>query len=431
MRSAVGIRIRGVFGRTRRASAGHPGELYYNVRSKSMGKRELLLIVAFVIVGAIVYQFTAPPPAPGERSFSHRSAARTHPPRRCAEIGHPPKSTTTRALIPSTRAVTEAPGELAHRRADDHRRGPDRHRGGAPRPLQRVRRRGGAAAGQGDGAAGRSGRQRASSPVIFYPRQGTQRALRLTLKVPARLQVTLEASGGPDRRVGVAGVELSSTRGEARVRNDRRQGHGHSSRRRTARRRLRSGQADHDGHRRADRTHPRRNVDEHAIRRAERQRSRRARSISIRTARTSRSTSSRRPTGILRINAVGGSVDVKGLQTEARIDVRGADVDVVASIAPRRSRSTAKVAIRSRSRRRRGGYQLDAVASDGDITLPEGTLETHDQRRGAPRDRRRPRRRPGSRSAVRVRTSRDPRTLIRIDRPLRHPSASRVVRIGI
>ena len=53
---------------------------------------------------------------------------------------------------------------------------------------------------------------------IFYPRQGTQRALRLTMKVPARLQVILEASGGPVDVSGVAGVELSSTRGEARVR---------------------------------------------------------------------------------------------------------------------------------------------------------------------------------------------------------------------
>ena len=34
-----------------------------------MGKRELLLIAAFVIVGAMVYQFTAPPAAPGERRF--------------------------------------------------------------------------------------------------------------------------------------------------------------------------------------------------------------------------------------------------------------------------------------------------------------------------------------------------------------------------
>lgn len=35
-----------------------------------MGKRELLLVVAFMIVGAVVYQATAPPPSPGSRSFS-------------------------------------------------------------------------------------------------------------------------------------------------------------------------------------------------------------------------------------------------------------------------------------------------------------------------------------------------------------------------
>ena len=35
-----------------------------------MGKRELLLAVAFVMVGLVVYQFTAPPPDPNARGFS-------------------------------------------------------------------------------------------------------------------------------------------------------------------------------------------------------------------------------------------------------------------------------------------------------------------------------------------------------------------------
>ena len=35
-----------------------------------MGKRELLLIFCFVIVGVVVYQATARPPAPGERGLS-------------------------------------------------------------------------------------------------------------------------------------------------------------------------------------------------------------------------------------------------------------------------------------------------------------------------------------------------------------------------
>ena len=41
-----------------RERSDHPRsrELYYTVSSKSMGKRELLLIVAFVVVGVAVYQ---------------------------------------------------------------------------------------------------------------------------------------------------------------------------------------------------------------------------------------------------------------------------------------------------------------------------------------------------------------------------------------
>src|SRR5262245_48519536 len=35
-----------------------------------MGKRELVLILAFVLVGAVVYQVTAPPLAPGQEGFS-------------------------------------------------------------------------------------------------------------------------------------------------------------------------------------------------------------------------------------------------------------------------------------------------------------------------------------------------------------------------
>ena len=69
-----------------------------------------------------------------------------------------------------------------------------------------------------------------------------------------------------------------------------------------------------------------------------------------------------------------GSVSVKGLRTEGRIDVRGADVDVVVERA-------APLAIYAEGgdpieiTPPAGGYQLDAVASDGNITLPPGTLE--------------------------------------------------------
>jgi len=35
-----------------------------------MGKRELVIVLAFVVVGAVAYHLTAPPPKPGEKSFS-------------------------------------------------------------------------------------------------------------------------------------------------------------------------------------------------------------------------------------------------------------------------------------------------------------------------------------------------------------------------
>src|SRR6516225_5321646 len=35
-----------------------------------MGKRELVLVVAFAVLGIVVYQFTAPAPPPGSEGFS-------------------------------------------------------------------------------------------------------------------------------------------------------------------------------------------------------------------------------------------------------------------------------------------------------------------------------------------------------------------------
>jgi hypothetical protein len=43
---------------------------YYKIGGKSMGKRELLIVAAFVIIGAIAYQLTAPAPRAGARRFS-------------------------------------------------------------------------------------------------------------------------------------------------------------------------------------------------------------------------------------------------------------------------------------------------------------------------------------------------------------------------
>ena len=79
-------------------------------------------------------------------------------------------------------------------------------------------------------------------------------------------------------------------------------------------------------------------------------------------------------TGMLRITASSGSVSVKGVRTEGRIDARRAEVEVVVDrAAPLAiySEGDAPVQITPPA----GGYQLDAVASNASIALPDGTLE--------------------------------------------------------
>ncbi len=88
--------------------------------------------------------------------------------------------------------------------------------------------------------------------------------------------------------------------------------------------------------------------------------------------------------GVLRVNATSGSVTLKGLRTDGRIDVRDAEVDIVVDRAAPLAiyaEGGAPIEITPPP----GGYQLDAVASNGPITLPAGTLDvvTHEQERRA------------------------------------------------
>src|SRR4030095_6146774 len=51
------------------ASTGSNRELYYNGHPKSMGKRELLLVAGFALVGAVIYHATMPASPGGGASF--------------------------------------------------------------------------------------------------------------------------------------------------------------------------------------------------------------------------------------------------------------------------------------------------------------------------------------------------------------------------
>ena len=74
---------------------------YYKIGGKSMGKRELLIIIAFVVVGAVAYQLTAPPPKPGERGFSLSRHLQRHQARN-------PRATPRRRTITTTGTIAVA-----------------------------------------------------------------------------------------------------------------------------------------------------------------------------------------------------------------------------------------------------------------------------------------------------------------------------------
>jgi hypothetical protein len=351
--------------------AGLPGELYYNVSSKSMGKRELLLIVLFGIAGMVVYHVSAPPSAPGEQGFSigqlvehlrrgvrgNRSSAET------TTTSHHPVATGVDELkvnsrmgeltiVGEERTDIEAELRVRSNGFDDE----EAHRLASETKLQ----------------VDSSGSRLVAS--VSYPQAGSQRSLRLTLKVPARLHVILEGSGGPMNISGVAGLELSSSRGEARVRNiaGKVTGTHHGGELFVASSQsvtlttmgtdlevegitgettlnLRSGEL------KARALAGPIEIDSHGA------------DLTIEKL--------QKATGTLQITTVSGTLRLRGLRTEARIDARDAEVDIEAD-------GPAPLAINSEGggsieiTPADGGYQLDAIARNGDITLPEDTLET-------------------------------------------------------
>ena len=334
-----------------------------------MGKRELLLIAAFIIAGAIVYQVTAPPPAAGERGFSPgrlieniRREMRGN--RSSAEI-----TTTSTHAVDS--AVTELrvalpSGELTIAGEDRQDIAVEllvRSNGYDDAEAERLAK---ASVLKVDHAGVRV------NVTVDFPREGRQTP-KLVLHVPSRLQFKLDPSSARSRVTNVAEIELSNSRGESefkqiagRVSGSYRGGEVRITDvggvklttvgtdvqlqqiRGEASLNMRSGEL-----RGSDLAGPI-DIDSNGT------------DIALEKL--------DKTTGILRINAVSGSVSVKGLRTEGRIDVRGADVDVVLERA-------APLAIYVEGddpleiTPPPGGYQLDAVASDGLITLPPDTLE--------------------------------------------------------
>ena len=335
-----------------------------------MGKRELLLVVAFVIVGAIVYQFTAPPPAPGERSFAPgqlldhiRRAMRGN--QASAEV-----------VTKSTHTVDAGVSEL---RFEDLRSasltvtGEDRpnieaellvHSNGFDEDdAQRL-------AKQTELRVDHAGTRLTFS--VKYPNPGVQRGT-ITLKVPARLAVKLQGGGRELNITHVAAVELGGSRGTVVVRDvsglvsgNHRGGELHVSS---------AGSIKLSTNGTDTRLEQIRGDVSLTMRGGELKCKDLGGAIDLDTQGVDITMEKlERATGIVHINAVGESLRVSGLRTEGRFDLRSVDVEVAfdrAAALSIDSQGGESIEVTAPP----GGYQLDALTKNGEITVPEGTVE--------------------------------------------------------
>jgi hypothetical protein len=176
-----------------------------------MGKRELLLVFGFVIVGVVVYQATARPAAPGERGLSiSRLLQEARRELRGNRINADETTTATHELTPDVNELRVV-GNIAEIEVSGESR----------QNIESV------AHVESNGYDEAEAREyvkqtkltvdRTASSIILrmdYPRGGRQRAT-LKVKVPSRLLVRVEPGSGGVRITNVAGVELAGSRGDA------------------------------------------------------------------------------------------------------------------------------------------------------------------------------------------------------------------------
>ena len=335
-----------------------------------MGKRELILIVVFAVVGVGVYQATAPPAGPGERDFSlsgfindirrefrSRSAA--------AEV-----QTTDTAPVPA--GVTELRVALES--------GEIRIEGEERADLEytlSVRSQAHDDAEAQATAKATVVKLENSGSILFarvtFPREGTQRAS-LVLKVPARLRVRIEGNRGPLAVTNVAAVELGLARGDTTVKQI-------AGRATISQRGGDLAVADVGALKVTARGS---NVQVDGVRGelvanaqgGELKGKALTGPVEIDGSGVDVTLDGlEKMDGLLRITAAGGSIAVNGLRSESRIDARGAEVDL--SIA-----SPALIAVFAEGGEPvevtlpAKGFTLDAVNRNGEITAtPDGQLQ--------------------------------------------------------
>jgi hypothetical protein len=329
-----------------------------------MGKRELLLILAFVIVGAVIYQATAPPPGPNDRRFSltgivEKIRREMRGNRARAEVTrtvtHELDPTITELRLEGTYTALTITGE---KRATVEVRVRVTSTGYDEAEAKEL-------AGQTQLKVDRAGealRLRAT-----YPEPGRQQAF-VTLLVPARLAVRLAPGSQRTTVTNVASID-ADVRGESSLKNiagrvtlTHRAGdvlvdnvaslklNGRGSDATVTNVRGDASFSMQSGELNASGIVGPIEVDaqnaEVAIKKLELVR------------------------GPLRVNAVGGSISLDGLMSEARIDGRNTEVDIEMTKA-------ATVAVYNEGNEPieivvpPGGFVLDAVVTQGRLTIPD------------------------------------------------------------
>ncbi len=334
-----------------------------------MGKRELLLIFAFATVGATVYYATAPAAQPGERGFSIARIVESlrreiHGNRSSAEM-------TTTTAVPLRAGVTEVRFETRNARLKIS--GEDR----ADVLCELQAWSSGHDETEAKRYAGETALKTTEAGVslvisIKYPEPATQRAT-LVVRMPKALAVRIQPSRSTLEIADVSAVDLAEWRGEAVVRR--------ISGRVTAIHRGGTLTVEGVG---ALKLNTRgstvvlkdvKGEAEMQVQAGELRGQALAGPVEVELNGTRLMledlTTTRRP---IRINAIGGSVTLGGIRTETRID--GRDTRIVVTVD-----QPAPVAIYSEAEESMdvtlpaAGFQVDALATDGRLTVPEGMLE--------------------------------------------------------
>jgi len=333
-----------------------------------MGKRELVLIALFAIIGVVLYQLTAPPSPPGSQGFSLGRIVQGF---RRGVAGNRASVRLDKSRI---EAVDPAVEELRFTLPGTELTVTGEERADIAIQL------GVTSNGYDDGEARRLAEAsalvvtRAASTLVFamnFPREGRQSAT-LNLKVPKRLKMRLDQMGGGKLEVSnLSGLEVIGMAGDMSVKNisgpvvlNQRRGSleldGATSLKLTSR-----------GDAKAE--HVNGTITVQALG-GELTLANVVGPVEIEARNTDmkmeRLTDLKAP---LRIDANNGSLKIDGLRTEARIDGRDTELDVAfdAAVAATLYSTGDDIDITPPA----AGYSLDAVATDGRITIDDDGIK--------------------------------------------------------